>query len=87
MYLSGRNALYLISLNMANLNVREMHKKWKLRVILQLSMLSLSFLRNGLRCTQIAMTRHLTADRCFSHCIELITEKPRPPCKLDMQKS
>ena len=36
--------------------------------------------------SQVYTNRHdrlLTAD----HCIELITGKPHPPCKLDMQKS
>ena len=41
---------------MANLNNGKIHRKEHLRVILQLGMHSLSFLRNSLRCTQIAMT-------------------------------
>ena len=41
---------------MANLNNGKIHRKEYLRVILQLGMHSLSFLRNILRCIQIAMT-------------------------------
>ena len=41
---------------MANLNNGKIHRKEYLKVILQLGMRSLSFLRNSPRCTQIAMT-------------------------------
>ena len=54
-YLFGRGVAYLISLNMANMNNRKINTKGDLRVILQLDMHSLSFLRNSLRCTQIVM--------------------------------
>ena len=51
-YLFGRDVAYLIPLNMAYLNNRRINKKGYLRVILQLGMHSLSFLRYSLRCTQ-----------------------------------
>ena len=55
-YLFGRCAAELKPLSMANLNNGKIHRKEYLRVIVQLGMRSLSFLRNDLKCTQIAMT-------------------------------
>ena len=52
----GRGVAQLIPLNMANLNNGQIHRKEYLRAILQLGMRSLSFLRNSIRCTKIAMT-------------------------------
>ena len=55
MYLFVRDVAYLISINMANLNNRKINRKGYLRVILQLGVRSLSFIRNTLRCAQIVM--------------------------------
>ena len=75
MYLFGRDVAYLISLNTVNLNNRKVSRKGYLRVILQLGMRSLCFLRNALRYVYTSLhDRLLTANRCFSDCIELITE-------------
>ena len=79
-YFFGRDVADVISLNMAYLNIRKIHKE---RVIKDDS----STGHAQFEMSQMYTNRHdclLTADRCFSHCIELITGKPHLPCIINL---
>ena len=84
-YLFGRDVAYLISLNLNNRKINR-GGGGDLRVILQRSMRSFSLVSGLHKSHGLLHGRLSAADRCFSHCTELITENHTHYIKLTCKK-
>ena len=85
MYLFGRDVAYLISLKMVNLNNRKINRKGGVFMgDSSTGHAQFEFSKKKV-CTN-SHGRLLTANRCFSHCIELIMENHTDNVNLTCKK-